>query len=390
MMTYVDVRTVHDFDVAVHGEGLSSTLPGALRCMLHGVCRHADESPTSRLNGRQMNPSMNPSIADPFCAALARRVLVLDGAMATLLSTEHRVHPGAGASTAMPVVSCDRLSVTQPVRVRAAHDAYLEAGADIVTTNTFAATSLDRAPRADGQDARALSASAARLARLAADEWTARTPQRPRFVAGAIGPAWTAASRNEARAAYRAPLIGLLEGGVDIVILETWYSPADLDPALDALAEAADRAGRTVPALVSIALDRKGRLPISGASLEDVLARLESHAVFGVGLNCGSGAATFETALHTLAAGPWCVSCHPSAGLPDPAGHYPEGPDTFASQLSRYAASGLVNIVGGCCGTTPAHIRALADAVADTAPRAARGGAAPGATIAAPHPAGRQ
>jgi 5-methyltetrahydrofolate--homocysteine methyltransferase len=300
---------------------------------------------------------MNAAIVDQLRDALARRVLVLDGAMATLLGAD-----GAGGYA----VACDRLSVTQPSRVRAVHDAYLAAGADIISTNTFAAASLDSAPRADGHDARALCASAARLARAAADEWTTRAPQRPRFVAGALGPTGSTgvgASRGDARAAYRAPLIGLLEGGVDIVLLETWYSPDDLGAALEALAEAADLVGRAVPAVVSITLDRNGRLPISGAGLEDALARIASHGVFGVGLNCGSGAGTFETAIHALAAGPWWVCCHPSAGLPDAAGDYPEGPGTFASQLAGYAAAGLVNIVGGCCGTTPAHIRALADAV---------------------------
>ncbi len=341
---------------------------------------------------------MTAPIVDRLRDALARRVLVLDGAMATLLSADRSARGQAGtagaaadvtAGTATLVVACDRLSLTQPSRVRAVHDAYLAAGADIITTNTFAAASLDRAPRADGQDARALCISAARLARAAADEWTARTPQRRRFVAGALGPG-PSPTRDEARAGYRAPLIGLLEGGVDIVLLETWYSPDDLGAALEALAEAADVAGRAVPAVVSITLDRNGRLPISGASLEEALAHIESHDVFGVGLNCGSGAGTFDTAIQTLAAGPWWVCCHPSAGLPDPAGDYPEEPERFASPLARYAAAGLVNIVGGCCGTTPAHIRALADAVSCTSARAIRPGVAPGATIAASHPAGPQ
>jgi len=328
---------------------------------------------------------------DQFRDALAHRVLVLDGAMATLLSPGLCADLRAPHGNASTDVACDRLSVTEPARVRAVHDAYLTAGADIITTNTFAAASLGATPRADGQDAGALSRAAARLARAAADEWSARTPQRPRLVAGAIGPAWPNPGRDDARTAYRAPLFGLLEGGVDLVLFETWYSPADLDAALDALAEAADLAGRTVPVLVSLALDRNGRLPISGASLDDAVAALEPHGVFAVGLNCGSGGGQFELALQALAAGPWWVSCHPSAGLPNPAGDYPEGPDAFASQISRYAASGLVNITGGCCGTTPAHTRALADAVSGTPPRVPGSlNAAPGATIAASHPAGTQ
>jgi 5-methyltetrahydrofolate--homocysteine methyltransferase len=274
-----------------------------------------------------------------FLSSAARGPLLLDGAMATC------VHAMAGASG--PVAACDHLSIAEPDRVRRVHDAYLEAHADIVRTNTFRA-----AARHHERDATRLCAAAARLAREAADQWSQRTPERPRFVAGALGPADRQASSNDARTAYRAPLRALLEGGVDLLLFETWYSAAHIAPALAAYVDAAADSGRTVPVLLSV----------SGVPIDDLVAAVDSYVVAGLGLNCGAGPEGLSAGLQALRGRAPLVTCHPSAGLPDQSGRYPYGPDDFARFVAAYAADGLADIVGGCCGTTPAHVAALARA----------------------------
>ena len=275
-----------------------------------------------------------------FLASAAQGPLLLDGAMATCLH--------AMAATPGPVRACDDLSIANPDLVRRVHEAYLDAGADIVRTNTFRAASREHA-----DDRVQLCVAAARLAREAADAWSLRTPHRWRFAAGALGPADAHLSHDDARAAYRAALRALLEGGVDVVLFETWYATAQIAPALAAYADAAADTGRTVPMLLSL----------SGASLDDdALAAVDPHVVAGVGLNCGSGPEGLSAGLAALRTHARLVSCHPSAGLPDPSGRYPYDPDRFAHAVAAYAAAGLADIVGGCCGTTPAHVAALARA----------------------------
>jgi 5-methyltetrahydrofolate--homocysteine methyltransferase len=279
-------------------------------------------------------------VTSGFLARAARGPLLLDGAMATC------VH--AMAATPGPVRGCDHLSIAEPERVRGLHTAYLDAGADIVRTNTFRAASPEHA-----HDAARLCSAAARLAREAADDWSQRTPLRYRFVAGAIGPADHHASSEDARAAYRAPLRALIDGGVDLVLLETWYTAAQIAPALAAYMDAASDAGRSVPVLLSV----------SGVSIDDeALAAVNPHLVAGLGLNCGAGPEGLSARLESLRRYARLVSCHPSAGLPDQSGRYPYGPNDFARIVAAYAATGLADIVGGCCGTTPAHVAALARA----------------------------
>ena len=287
-----------------------------------------------------MHAAREPVTGGRFLARVADGPLLLDGAMATC------VH--AMAATRGPVRGCDHLSIAEPERVRRLHAAYLDAGADIVRTNTFRAASPEHA-----HDAAPLCAAAARLARAAADEWSQRTPMRPRFVAGAIGPADHHASSEKARAAYRAPLRALLDGGVDLVLFETWYTAAQIAPALAAYMDAATDAGCVVPVLLSM----------SGTSIDDAaLDAINPDLVAGLGVNCGAGPEGLSTRLGALRRHVRFVSCHPSAGLPDPSGRYPYGPDDFAQIVASYAAGGLADIVGGCCGTTPAHVAALARA----------------------------
>jgi 5-methyltetrahydrofolate--homocysteine methyltransferase len=287
-----------------------------------------------------------------------RRPLLLDGAMSTL------VHAVAGSADA--ATPTDALTLAAPDVVRAVHEAYIEAGADIIRTNTFGAAS-----RAHVAHARALSEAAARLARAAADDGSARTPSSPHLVAGAIGPSDAVAGRGhtltpsaaeQLRETFRGPLAGLLAGGVDLVLLETWFSPAQTWAALAAFADACTDTGREVPLMVSTALARDGRVAVSGASLADLVGPFVSVAAVA-GINCGEGPVGLEPALATLGAQFRLVSCHPSAGLPDHEGRYPHAPEALASSVGAYAAAGLAHIVGGCCGTTPAHIRALAAAL---------------------------
>jgi 5-methyltetrahydrofolate--homocysteine methyltransferase len=290
-------------------------------------------------------------MTDAILARASRRALVLDGAMATEL------HATDGPPA--PAPACDGLSISQPSRVRGIHDAYLRAGADIVRTNTFRA-----AAREHERTAHALCAASARLAREAADEWSRRTPGHVRFVAGALGPGDEIASRARVRDAYRAPLRALLDGRVDLVLFETWYCPAQTAGALQAVADAAADANHMVPVVLSVTLDASGRLPVSGAAVDDVLAAIDPSTIAGLGVNCGAGFDGLEDALIALRRHAPLVTCHPSAGLPDPHGRYPHAPAGFADRVASLAVRGLADIVGGCCGTTPAHIEALARAVA--------------------------
>jgi len=287
--------------------------------------------------------------ASAFSAAASRGRLLLDGAMATY------VHAMRGESGG--VAACDGLSLSDPALVRRVHEDYLAAGADIVRTNSFRA-----AARHHAGDASQLCAAAARLARDAAEAWTRRTPERARLVAGALGPADEHGPHERIRAAYRAPLRALLDGGVDLVLLETCCHAAQASAALAAVADAKADAGRDVPVILSMALGAGGRLAVSGASIDDLLAAIDPAAVVALGVNCGAGPDGLRGALAALGRHTALVTCHPSAGLPGADGRHPVAPDDFARQVSSYVAAGLAHVVGGCCGTTPAHVAALAHA----------------------------
>ena len=304
-------------------------------------------------------------------ALLARRVVRLDGAMGTMLG---------GANP-------DALVLTAPARVSRVHAAYLAAGADIVRTSTFRATSLAQQPYGLADRVRDLNTAAVRLARSAADA-QAGGSERP-FVAGVLGP--IRGGTAEVLAAYREQAEALLAGGADLLLVETAVATSQALLALAALADVS----RDIPVMVSATIDAAGRLP-SGETVtafhdavHDAVrdpahdaARDAVHAsaagtgaaalpatgrgairgipLLSVGLNCGVGARGMRHALEELAGvARRPVSCHPSAGLPDARGVYPEDAGLFAATLAQFAADGLVGIVGGCCGTTPAYISAL-------------------------------
>jgi 5-methyltetrahydrofolate--homocysteine methyltransferase len=333
---------------------------------------------------------MQPDRTAELTRLLRERILVLDGAMGTMIQqcrlSEHdfrgrfhdHPHDLAGDN--------DILSLTQPSTVRSIHDAYFEAGADIIETNTFSATRIAQADYRMEDEARAINESAARIAREAADRWTARTPERPRFVAGALGPTNRTASispdvndpgaRNvhfdELAQAYGEAIDGLLDGGVDLLLVETVFDTLNAKAALYAIDDAFERRGARLPIIVSGTItDASGRT-LSGQTPEAFWNSVRHVRPLAVGLNCALGAALMRPYIEELSRiADAFVSCYPNAGLPNPMSDtgYDETPEETSGMIAEFARSGFVNIVGGCCGTTPAHIRAIADAVRDIPPR---------------------
>jgi len=320
---------------------------------------------------------------------LARRILVLDGAMGTMVQ-RHALDEDGFRGTRFaghdrPLRNdIDVLSLSRPELILEVHRAYLEAGADIVETNTFAATSIAQADFGLEAVAYDLNVAAARLARQATDEWSDRTPDRPRLVAGAIGPTNRTLSMSpdvgdpalrtdtfaRVRTAYREQVRGLLDGGVDLLLLETVFDTLTAKAAIVAILAELDAREEPVPVMISATVtDRSGRT-LSGQTLDAFYVSIRHLRPVSVGLNCAFGARQMRphlAELSRLATG--FVSCHPNAGLPDAFGRYVEEPAETAALLREFATAGFLNIVGGCCGTTPDHIGAVADAVRDVPPR---------------------
>ncbi|MCC6867939.1 MAG: homocysteine S-methyltransferase family protein [Burkholderiales bacterium] len=334
---------------------------------------------------------MQPDRTAELVRLLRQRILVLDGAMGTMLQQcklapgdfrghfHDHAHELAGDN--------DLLVLTKPEVVREVHDRYLEAGADIIETNTFNATSIAQGDYGMEGQVRAMNVAAARIAREAADAWTARTPGKPRFVAGVLGPTNRTASispdvndpgaRNvtydQLVAAYSEAITGLVEGGVDILLVETIFDTLNAKAALFAIETFFAKAGQRLPVIVSGTItDASGRT-LSGQTPEAFWNSVRHVQPLAVGLNCALGAALMRPYIEEIArVADTFVSCHPNAGLPNPMADtgYDETPAQTSALLEDFAKSGFVNIVGGCCGTTPAHIKAIADAVAALPPRA--------------------
>ncbi len=325
---------------------------------------------------------------------LRQRILVLDGAMGTMIQGYHLGEadfrgPAACGLHDHPLDLAgdnDVLSLTQPQVVRAIHDAYLEAGADIIETNTFNATAIAQGDyRLEGR-VREINRAAAAIARECADAWTARTPDKPRFVAGALGPTNRTASispdvndpgaRNVTFDAlvtsYREAIEGLADGGVDLFLVETVFDTLNAKAALFALESFFDDQGRRWPVIVSGTItDASGRT-LSGQTPEAFWNSVRHVRPLAVGLNCALGAALMRPYIEELAQlADTFISCYPNAGLPNPMAEtgYDETPAQTSSLLRDFATAGFVNIVGGCCGTTPDHIRAIAEAVRALPPR---------------------
>jgi 5-methyltetrahydrofolate--homocysteine methyltransferase len=321
--------------------------------------------------------------------ALENRILVLDGAMGTMIQSyelEEKDFRGSRYAdhTAPLQGNNDLLSLTRPDVIAAIHRAYLDAGSDIIETNTFSATSVGMTEYGVGDDVYDINVESARIAREAADEFTAKDPTKPRFVAGTIGPTNRTASmspdvndpgfRNitfdDLAAAYGEQVRGLLDGGADLLLVETVFDTLNAKAALFAISGALHERGADTPVIVSGTItDASGRT-LSGQTAEAFWNSVRHGNLFGVGLNCALGADQLRPYLEDLATvADIPVSCHPNAGLPNEFGQYDESPEHTASVIHEFATSGFVNIVGGCCGTTPAHIKAIVEAVSGVRPR---------------------
>jgi len=322
---------------------------------------------------------------------LDERILILDGAMGTMIQRydlDEADYRGACLAGHTHDVKGDNdlLVLTRPDVIRAIHDAYLEAGADIIETNTFNATAIAQADYHLEGRVREINLAAARIARECADAWTAKTPGQPRFVAGALGPTNRTASispevndpgaRNTTFdalvATYAEAIEALAEGGVDLFLVETVFDTLNCKAALFAIDAWFERSGHRLPVIVSGTItDASGRT-LSGQTTEAFWNSVRHARPLAVGLNCALGAALMRPYIEELArVADTYVSCYPNAGLPNPMAEtgYDETPEQTARLIRDFAENGFVNIVGGCCGTTPAHIRAIAEAVKDIPPR---------------------
>jgi 5-methyltetrahydrofolate--homocysteine methyltransferase len=334
---------------------------------------------------------MQPDRTAALVALLEQHILVMDGAMGTMIQAQ-RLDEAGYRGEGLAGHCCDLkgdndvLVLTQPDLIRSIHGEYLAAGADMIETNTFNATAIAQADYKLGARVRDINLAAARLARETADAWTRRTPDKPRFVAGALGPTNRTASispdvndpgaRNvrfdELAAAYGDAAEGLAEGGADLFLVETIFDTLNGKAALFALESLFERLGRRFPIIVSGTItDASGRT-LSGQTTEAFWNSVRHVRPLAVGLNCSLGGALMRPYIEEMSrVADTFVSCYPNAGLPNPMAEtgYDETPAQTARLLGDFARSGFVNLVGGCCGTTPAHIRAIAGAVAGVPPR---------------------
>ena len=321
--------------------------------------------------------------------AAKERILILDGAMGTMIQ-RHKLEEDDYRGTQFSDWHCDvkgnndMLVITQPDIIYQIHCDYFEAGADIIETNTFNATTIAMADYDMQAHSRDINVAARKVARQAADEFTAKTPNKPRFVAGVLGPTNRTASispdvndpgkRNvtfdELVDAYSESTEALIEGGVDFIMLETIFDTLNAKAAAYAVESVFEKLGKSLPVMVSGTItDASGRT-LSGQTAEAFYYSMRHISPFSFGLNCALGPDLLRQYVDEVAAISECfISAHPNAGLPNEFGEYDmEGPE-MAEHIKEWAQSGLVNIVGGCCGSTPDHIREIANAVAGIAPR---------------------
>lgn len=320
---------------------------------------------------------------------LRERILVLDGAMGTMLQrykfTEADFRGERFKDWAHPLQgNNDLLSLTQPKAIEDVHRKYFAAGADIVETNTFSGTTIAMADYHMEELVYELNYESARIAKKVADEFTAAEPHKPRFVAGSIGPTnktasmspdvndpgFRAISFDELRIAYKQQVEALLDGGADILLVETIFDTLNAKAALFAIEEVKEERQIDVPIMVSGTItDASGRT-LSGQTAEAFLISISHIPILSVGFNCALGANQLTPHLEVISARTdHFISAHPNAGLPNAFGAYDETPEQMAAQIKEYLEKGLINIVGGCCGTTPEHIKAIAELVADYKPR---------------------
>jgi len=328
-------------------------------------------------------------LREQLAARLAQRILVLDGAMGTMIQAEGLAEADFRGERFRDHATDLRgdnevLVLTRPDVIEKIHGAFLAAGADIIETNTFGSTAIAQGDYGLEALAYELNVEAAKLARRVADGWTSRTPAQPRFVAGAIGPtnktlsispdvndpSFRDVSFDALRQAYADQVRGLIDGGVDILLIETIFDTLNAKAAIVAVFEVFEQRGVELPLSLSVTITDKSGRTLSGQTVEAFWTSVAHAKPLSVGINCALGAREMRPFLADLAAvAPCFVSSYPNAGLPNAFGAYDEQPAVTAATIREFAESGLVNLVGGCCGTTPDHIRAIAEAVAGIAPR---------------------
>ena len=321
--------------------------------------------------------------------ALNERILVLDGAMGTMLQRykfseeDYRGERFKDWQYSLKGNN-DLLTLTQPKAIEEVHRKYLEADADIIETNTFSGTTIAMADYHMEELVYELNFESAKIARRVCDEFTQQNPAKPRFVAGSMGPTNKTASLSpdvndpgfraitfdELRIAYKQQAEALLDGGSDILLVETVFDTLNAKAALFAIDEIQEERKIQIPIMVSGTItDASGRT-LSGQTAEAFLISISHLNLLSVGLNCALGAQQLTPYLETLSKNSdFFISAYPNAGLPNAFGQYDESPEFMAEQIREYAEKGLINIIGGCCGTTPPHIKAIADLVREYEPR---------------------
>lgn len=317
------------------------------------------------------------------------RILVLDGAMGTMIQQYNLTEEDFRGERFVQIPgqlkgNNDILCLTRPDVIQDIHRKYLVAGADIIETNTFSSTSVSMADYHVQEYVREINLAAVRLAREVADEFTALTPDKPRFVAGSIGPtnktcsmspdvnnpAFRALTYDELAAAYREQMEAMLEAGVDALLIETIFDTLNAKAAIYAAEQAMEAIGVRVPLMLSVTVSDIGGRTLSGQTLEAFLASVQHADIFSVGLNCSFGARQLKPFLEQLAArAPYYISAYPNAGLPNSLGTYDQTPAEMADEIREYVHEGLVNIIGGCCGTTDEYIAAYSSLIAGAVPR---------------------
>jgi len=317
------------------------------------------------------------------------RILILDGAMGTMIQQYNLTEDDFRGKRFAQIPgqlkgNNDILCLTRPDVIRDIHRKYLAAGADIIETNTFNSTSVSMADYHVQEYVREINFAAVKLAREVADEFTALTPDKPRFVAGSIGPtnktcsmspdvnnpAFRALTYDELAAAYREQMEAMLEAGVDALLIETIFDTLNAKAAIYAAEQAMEAIGVRVPLMLSVTVSDIGGRTLSGQTLEAFLASVQHADIFSVGLNCSFGARQLKPFLEQLAArAPYYISAYPNAGLPNSLGTYDQTPAEMADEIREYIHEGLVNIIGGCCGTTDEYIAAYSSLIAGAVPR---------------------
>ena len=322
---------------------------------------------------------------------MQKRILVLDGAMGTMLQaykfTEEDFRGERFKYYPSPLQgNNDLLSITQPEAIKTIHGKYFEAGADIIETNTFSGTTIAMADYQMEDLVYELNYQSAKIAKEVADEFTEREPHKPRFVAGSIGPTnrtasmspdvndpgYRAVTFDELRIAYKQQVEALVDGGVDLLLVETVFDTLNAKAALFAIEEVKEERSIEIPTMLSGTItDASGRT-LSGQTAEAFLISVSHIPLLTVGFNCALGANLLQPHLQAIAnKTTFGISAHPNAGLPNAFGEYDETPEEMGEQIEEYLKKDLINIIGGCCGTSPGHIKVIADIAAKYKPRKA-------------------